>query len=85
MADKPMTVSVLADRWGVSTTHVYNLLQSGEIEGFKLGKKLWRIQPEAVARYEQRQAEPEASTTDDPPEPDRPDTRTVGRSVRRGF
>jgi excisionase family DNA binding protein len=85
MADKPMTVSVLADRWGVSTTHVYNLLQSGELEGFKLGRKLWRIQPEAVARYEQREAEPEALTAIDQPEPDKPDSRAIGRSIRRGF
>lgn len=58
--DKPFTVSALADRWGVSTTFIYNMLNSGTLEGIKLGAKLWRIKPEVVERYEN-------ATLDGPP------------------
>jgi len=57
MTDKPYTAATLAERWGVSSTFIYTLIQSGELTGFKLGNKLWRIKPEAVAEYEQRHAE----------------------------
>ena len=75
MTEKPYTAATLAERWGVSSTHVYNLLQSGELAGFKIGSKLWRIKPEAVEAYEQRHAEPELPL----PDPDKP---KVGKEVR---
>lgn len=69
MSDKPITVAALAERWGCSDTFVYGLLTSGQLEGFKLGKKLWRISPDAVERFEQGQSSPpqaEASPADKP-------------------
>ena len=48
------TVPALAAKWGVSTTFIYGLLQSGELPGFKLGGKLWRIRSDDVEAYECR-------------------------------
>lgn len=47
-----LTVAALAERWGTSTTFVYNLLYSGSLEGFRLGGKIWRIKAEAVLAFE---------------------------------
>ena len=78
MADKPYTAATLAERWGVSSTFIYTLIQSGELPGFKLGNKLWRIKPEAVAEYEQRHVE-----NAEPPVADaKPDLPKPGREVR---
>jgi len=52
MTLRAYSVAKLAEHWGVSTTFIYNLLNSGELEGIKLGDKLWRIRAEAVERYE---------------------------------
>jgi excisionase family DNA binding protein len=43
--------SQLADRWKVSTTHIYGLIDSGELKAFKLGS-LYRIKAEEVDRIE---------------------------------
>jgi len=43
--------SQLATRWGVSTTHIYGLIDSGELKAFKLGS-LYRIKAEEVDRIE---------------------------------
>ncbi|WP_247712085.1 helix-turn-helix domain-containing protein [Qipengyuania qiaonensis] len=48
---KPYTPASLADRWGCSTTLIYDLLNSKQLPGFKLGK-LWRIKADAVEAYE---------------------------------
>lgn len=48
------TVSALAAKWGVSTTFIYTMLQTGELSGFKLGGKLWRIRASEVEAYECR-------------------------------
>jgi excisionase family DNA binding protein len=37
-----MNPATLAQRWGVSDTTVYELLNRGELPGFRIGK-LWRI------------------------------------------
>lgn len=47
------TPATLAARWGCSDTLVYDLLNSGVLRGFRLGK-LWRIPSEAVEEYESR-------------------------------
>lgn len=60
------TPAKLAARWEVSTTMVYDLLNSGELPGFRLGGKLWRIKLEDVAAYEARPApEPTPRTIPD--------------------
>ncbi len=54
MTGPNLTPAALADRWGVSSSFVYNLLNSGTLPGFKLGGKLWRIKPSDVEAYECR-------------------------------
>jgi len=48
------TPATLAKAWGCSERHVRNLLNEGEIEHFKLGKKLIRIPAAAVEDYQCR-------------------------------
>ena len=53
MTYKPVyTVANLAEHWGVSGTFVYSHLNSGQLKGFKLGGKLWRIGHDAVLEFE---------------------------------
>lgn len=53
-AERPYSPASLAERWGVSTTLVYDLLNTGALPGaFRLGK-LWRVPAAAVAEYEAR-------------------------------
>jgi excisionase family DNA binding protein len=54
MSSQIYTVADLATRWGTSTTFVYALLERGELPGFKLGGKLWRIKAVDVEAYECR-------------------------------
>lgn len=54
MSARPYTVASLAEHWGCSDTFVYDELHAGRLQGFKLGRKLWRIRPEAVEEYECR-------------------------------
>lgn len=54
----------LAKRWDCSTTLIYDLLNSGDLSGFRLGK-LWRIRAEAVVAY----AEGQEAPSEDTPEP----------------
>lgn len=80
MSDKPITVAALAERWGCSDTFIYGLLTSGQLEGFKLGKKLWRISPEAVERFERGQsAQPQAEEAP----ADKPDTDVNAARIAR--
>lgn len=48
---RPYTPATLAEHWGVSSTLIYDLLNSGALPGFRLGK-LWRIHANDVAAYE---------------------------------
>jgi len=54
MGNRLYTVAMLAERWGVSSTFVYSLVQSGALVAFRLGGKLWRVRVEAVEDYECR-------------------------------
>lgn len=45
--DDYMTPQEVADEFGISLTTVYNLLRSGKLPGFKIGKK-WFILREKV-------------------------------------
>jgi excisionase family DNA binding protein len=49
----PYTPATLANRWDCSTTLVYDLLASGNLSSFRLGR-LWRIPAAAVEEYECR-------------------------------
>lgn len=48
---QPYSPATLAQRWGCSTTLIYDLLNAGTLKGFRLGK-LWRIPADAVEEYE---------------------------------
>ena len=54
MSGTVYTVATLARVWGVSSTFIYDLLARGELPGFKLGGKLWRIKAADVEAYECR-------------------------------
>jgi len=51
---RPYTPETLAERWQCSAPHIYRLLNSGQLPGFKLGGKLWRVRAEDVEEYESR-------------------------------
>jgi len=46
---------MIAERWGVSTTLVYDLLNHGTLPGFRLGK-LWRVRLADVEAVESQSA-----------------------------
>lgn len=48
-----LSVAQLADTWGVSRQHVYNLIERGELQAVRIGA-LVRIRPEDVEAYECR-------------------------------
>ncbi|RQW42793.1 DNA-binding protein [Novosphingobium sp. LASN5T] len=60
----PYSPAKLAKRWGCSQSHIYNLLNSRALPGFRLGK-LWRVAAVAVEEYECRNHMSSASS----PEP----------------
>ncbi|WP_226660578.1 excisionase family DNA-binding protein [Alteriqipengyuania lutimaris] len=62
----PFTPAALAERWGCSTTAVYDLLATGALRSFRVGK-LWRIPATAVDEYESGSPPP----TDGPQGPSR--------------
>lgn len=51
MSDRPYSPATLADRWQCSAQLVRNMLERGEIKGFRHGK-MWRIPAAEVARFE---------------------------------
>lgn len=56
-ANKPdnsprMTPKQVAELWGVSPSSVIQLLKTGKLAGFKVGR-LWRVSPETVRAYEE--------------------------------
>ena len=63
------TVRELAVCWNCSTDIVYDLLRSGKLAGFKLGKS-WRISDEARQTFEKISALPE-----------KPQLRGTGRRI----
>ena len=52
---RPMTPEQAAEMWGCSPNHVRNLIHRGELRAFRLGRRLLRIPPDAIAEYEQCQ------------------------------
>ena len=45
---RPYTPETLAERWECSPELIRRMLKSGELQGFKVGGKLWRIRYEVV-------------------------------------
>ena len=52
MTDRPYSVATLAERWGCSRRHIYNLIERGELHIFRAGGTLRRISAAEVARWE---------------------------------
>lgn len=80
----PLSPAALAERWGCSTTLIYDLLAAGSLRGFKLGK-LWRVPVSAVEEYES--GSPAAiDVAEVTPSADRAsaDAATVTRLTRKG-
>ncbi|MBD2841509.1 helix-turn-helix domain-containing protein [Erythrobacter rubeus] len=77
----PLNPAQLAERWDVSTTLIYDLLNAGSLKGFKLGK-LWRIPLAAVEAYEQQGSETAQPPADEPVEPPEVDASTIARMTR---
>lgn len=94
MAGEVLTPALLASRWGVSTTLVYDLLNSGKLTGFRLGK-LWRVRVADVEAYEGLSTLPKHTAAADAPSalhgpPKDPQSeaaraRVVARMVRLGY
>ena len=55
---RPYTPATLAERWECSPEHVRRLLNTGQLEGFRLGDKLWRIRVEDVEEFESQATPP---------------------------
>ena len=51
MTSEVFTVEELAERWKCAPLTIYNMMKSGKLRGFKLGRGV-RIPREAVERYE---------------------------------
>lgn len=52
MSDRPYSVRQLAERWGCSEKHIYNLINRGELPTFRAGGTLLRIAAGVVATWE---------------------------------
>ncbi len=46
-----LTIDEAMDLLKIGRNHVYKLLNSGEIKGFKLGTKNWKIPKESIQQY----------------------------------
>lgn len=49
---RPLTVEMVADRWGCSPAHVRAMIRRGELTAFRLGGKLLRVPLAAVEEVE---------------------------------
>ncbi len=52
--DRPLvwTPEMIAERWGCHAKTVRNMLNDGELKGFRVGQKLWRVRVEHLDEYE---------------------------------
>jgi excisionase family DNA binding protein len=51
---KYYSVRTLAEKWDVSRTHIYNMIEDGELIALRIGSAI-RIKPEDVEAYEEGQ------------------------------
>src|SRR5262245_19610049 len=77
MNERIYTPEALAAEWQCSARHIRNLINKGELRGFRLGGKLLRIPVEAAREYEQWQANNIASGSS---EADSVSTTTTARA-----
>jgi excisionase family DNA binding protein len=77
IAQRPFTPDQLAAKWGCSSNHVRNLIHRGELRAFRLGKRLFRIPPEAIGEYEKCQMNIGSGDSKD-------DTSSPGGSMESG-
>jgi excisionase family DNA binding protein len=49
---RPFSPETLADRWECSARQIRKMLTAGDLNGFRLGGKLWRIPAAEVERVE---------------------------------
>jgi excisionase family DNA binding protein len=54
MSSNWLNVKQVAERLGVTTRTVMNLIQRGDLEGFKVGRE-WRFTEADISEYEDRQ------------------------------
>lgn len=80
---RPLSPAQLAEIWECSTTLVYDLLNAGKLQGFRLGK-LWRIPFAAVEEYEARPVELPVASVELAASPPDASVTTVARIVRMG-
>lgn len=76
MTDRPYTVAGLAERWGCSREHVYQLIRIGQLQVFRLGGKLLRVSASEVARWESAGGSTASETT--------PSSSSTGRPAPSG-
>ena len=83
MRSSILNVAMVAERWGVSDTFVYDEIKAGRLQAFKLGNKLIRIRAEWVEEYERQAtgAERGEGTDAASPPPAKPDGATIGRTI----
>ena len=67
LGPKPFSPETLAERWGCSSEKIRQMVHSGELAGFRLGK-LIRIKAIEVERYECSQSEVTNLTDSSPTE-----------------
>lgn len=46
-----MNAYEVSEALGISTNAVYELLNTGELKGFKVGRKIWKIPRESLEEY----------------------------------
>lgn len=51
MTKDALSINDLAAEWDMSYDAVYDLIQTGQIEAFKVGRK-WRIRRSVITKYE---------------------------------
>ena len=61
---RDLTVEEVGEHFRRAPSTVRGWLARGELRGYKLNRRDWRIPPSAIGEYEQRQWEPDSS----PPE-----------------
>lgn len=52
---RPLSPEQVAEIWGCSANHVRSLIHRHELRAFRLGPRLLRIPPDAIAEFEQCQ------------------------------
>ena len=55
MVSKVLSLKQVAEILGVTNRSVLNLIQRGELHGFRVGERTWKVEEEEVAAYIQRQ------------------------------